>query len=132
MKLLLDSHTLIWAACEPGQLSGRVRAALLAADNTIYFSAVSLWEISLKFAIGKLALEGVTLEQLYHAGRQMGFEALPLSPETAAGCHALPRTAHKDPFDRMLAWQAICGPFTLVSRDTGLNAYAKQGLKVLW
>lgn len=132
MKLLLDSHALIWAACDPAQLSERVQKALRNQENRVSFSAVSMWEIALKYAIGKLVLEGMTPDQLHQAGLRMGFEALPLLPETAGGFHALPRHGHKDPFDRMLAWQAICEKHVLVTRDTGFKAYAKCGLRICW
>ena len=132
MRLLLDSHVLIWTACDTAKLSRRVHNALVNPRNEIYFSAVSLWEISLKYALGKLELEGLTPEDLSSAAVKMGFEVLPLMPEVAATFHTLSRTTHKDPFDRMLAWQAICGNLHLVSCDSGMQVYGKQGLKLFW
>jgi PIN domain nuclease of toxin-antitoxin system len=132
LKLLLDSHALIWCVCDPSRLSDHAQQCLRNPGNLVYFSAVSLWEIALKFAIGKLILEGVTPEQLRQTGLDMGFMELPLATETAAGFYQLSRESHKDPFDRMLVWQAVSGGYWLVSKDEGLDAYVKQGLKVLW
>ena len=132
MKLLLDSHALIWCVCDPPSLSRRAQESLRDPENSVYFSAVSIWEIALKFAIGKLILEGVTPEQLRLAGLDMGFTELPLVAETAAGFHQLPRESHKDPFDRMLVWQAITGGYWLVSKDEALKVYEPQGIELLW
>lgn len=132
MKLLLDSHALIWSVCDPSSISSRAQECLQDPENNVYFSAVSLWEIALKFAMGKLILKGITPEDLRQAGIEMGFSELSLAPQIAAGFHQLSRESHKDPFDRMLVWQAISGGYWLVSKDEGLAAYVKQGLNVLW
>ena len=132
MKLLVDSHCLIWSVCDVGKIPLPVQAALKEPSNRVLVSAVSLWEIALKHALGKLALAGITPDQLREAALHMGFELLPLAPEDAASSSSLPRVGHKDPFDRMLAWQAIRGDYQLVSCDSDLAAYSAHGLRLFW
>ena len=91
----------------------------------------SLWEISLKFGIGKLEIGDVRPEDLPGAARETGFKVIDLSPDDAASFHRLPRLAHKDPFDRMLVRQAIRGKLTLISRDRQMEAYRQWGLEIL-
>lgn len=93
---------------------------------------MSWWEISLKFGIGKLDLEGVAPEQLPEAILQMQVELVELTADEAASFHTLPRDLHKDPFDRMLAWQAICRGMSLVSRDSALDVFRPHGLELVW
>lgn len=131
MKLLLDSHTLIWALIEPGKLPRKVSAILSDPENTVSVSAVSFWEIAIKTGLGKLSLEKTSPEDLRMKCLETGFHLLPLDPSDAASFNALPRMAHKDPFDRMLVWVAIRGGYTLVSHDEALSAYEKHGLKMM-
>jgi PIN domain nuclease of toxin-antitoxin system len=132
MKFLLDTHTLLWALFEPTRL-GRKGAEILGnADETIFVSVVSFWELSLKYAIGKLELGNVTPDDFPSLVRQAGFEVLPLAEADAATFHHLPRLEHKDPFDRLLILQAISRKLTFISQDKACAAYKKQGLKVIW
>ena len=132
MKYLLDTHTLLWALFDKTKLSDKASMFILDGENEIFVSAVSFWEISLKYGLGKLTLENVLPDELPRFAMKSGFELLPLSEEEAASFHRLPREANCDPFDRMLAWQAICGGMTLITRDGKLNAYGKTGLKRVW
>ncbi len=133
MKLLLDTHALLWSIIEPERLSLAARTAITDPTSQVAVSAVSLWEIAIKSALGKLALSGVTPEALVDAAQQQGFDLLPLDPRLAAGYARLPvDPQHRDPFDRMLAWQAISLGYTLVSRDRKLSAASVQGLRTLW
>src|SRR5918996_194517 len=84
MNCLLDTHTLLWAAMSPEKLSRHARAAIRNATNDIHVSAGTFWEVSLKFALGKIELEGTTPEELPDAARQMGFTLLALAPQDAA------------------------------------------------
>ena len=132
MKLLLDTHALLWSIIEPDMLSAAAHTAIADPSSQVLISAVSFWEISLKYGLGKLTLENVLPDELPRVAMKSGFELLPLSEEEAASFHRLPREANCDPFDRMLAWQAICGGMTLITRDGKLNAYGKTGLKRVW
>jgi PIN domain nuclease of toxin-antitoxin system len=95
-------------------------------------SVVTFWEISLKFALGKIVLHGTTPQELPDAAIHMGFTLLALAPQDAATFHHLPRLQHKDPFDRLLVWQSIRQHLTLLSKDTDLRQYQPHGLQVLW
>jgi len=133
MKLLLDTHAFIWALLEPTRLSNRVRDALQDRDNQVFVSSVTFWEIALKASLGKLALEGCTPESLLDAAKIQGFDVLELDAATAASSSAMPRTAeHRDPFDRMLMWQATRGDMALVSRDRAILARESADLRVFW
>ena len=132
MNCLLDTHTFLWAAMDPEKLSHCVRAIILDAANDIQVSVVTFWEVSLKFALGKIALQGTTPQALPDVAIQMGFTLLALAPQDAATFHQLPRFQHKDPFDRLLVWQSICQHLTLLSKDPDLRQYQPHGLHVLW
>jgi len=129
---LLDTHSLLWAVADPTKLSQRASGILRDWSNQVCVSPVSLWEISIKYALGKLELEGKKPEDIPLAVATLGFEWLPLEPEVAASFHLLPQEKHRDPFDRMLVWQAIQGGLTLISLDAELQNYARRGLKLLW
>ena len=132
MNCLLYTHTFLWAAMRPEQLSRQARVAILDAANDIHVSVVTFWEVSLKFALGKIALQGITPEELPDAARQMGFTLLALAPQDAATFYQLPRFQHKDPSDRLLVWQSIRQNLTLLSKDSDLRQYQPHGLHVLW
>lgn len=132
MSLLLDTHTLLWALCTPDQLSAHARKALENPENEVFISSISLWEISLKFSLGKLTLQAISPTELPDVIEQTGFKLIAPSVEEYAGFHQLPRTSHKDPFDRMLIWQSIQNDFTLVTKDGQLEQYIAIGLKTLW
>jgi PIN domain nuclease of toxin-antitoxin system len=114
------------------RLSAKVRSILEDTDNRIRVSAVSFWEISLKYALGKLNLQGVVPGQLPELTRKTGFELIELLPEEAATYHELEATWHRDPFDRMLIWQAIQNKLTIISKDSHVASYQSVGLKVIW
>lgn len=133
MSFLLDTHAFIWSVVDPGRLGERSRAILADSSNEVLVSAVTFWEIALKTGIGKLKLEGCTPETLLRAAKNQDFHLLPLSPEDACAFHRLPKAAHKDPFDRMLVWQAIRGRHTLITRDAGIHrSYRAHRLRTLW
>jgi PIN domain nuclease of toxin-antitoxin system len=132
MSYLLDTHTFLWVALAPSELSRRARAVIEDSNNRIEISAVTLWEISLKHALGKLELTGVVPEDLPAVAAQMRMPIQPLVGEDAATYHRLPRTAHKDPFDRMIVWQCLRRRWTLISADGELGQYRNFGLELLW
>lgn len=133
MKLLLDTHALLWSIIEPDKLSMEARVAIADPSSQVIVSAVSFWEISIKTALGKLSLDGVTPEQLVEVAQQQGFELLALDPRLAASFSRLPiDPQHRDPFDRMLVLQAISLGYTLVSRDRKISTSPHIGLRTLW
>lgn len=132
MNYLLDTHSFLWSAFSSGKLSRKARAAIVDPENDVFVSAVSFWEISLKYALGKIELKGVTPAELPEVADRMGYGMLPMYSNEAASFHRLPLAGHKDPFDRMLVWQAINQHKTLISKDMGISEYMQCGLNVLW
>lgn len=132
MRLLLDSHAFLWVVMAPEKLGKRARNALSSPGNEAFVSAVTFWELSLKYSLGKLSLEGITPKDLPQIAISAGFSLLPMESENAASFHLLPRIAHKDPFDRMLVWQAIHGEMHLLSKDQAFKEYEEYGLNLIW
>jgi PIN domain nuclease of toxin-antitoxin system len=137
MKLLLDTHTLLWAIGKSNELRKKVVSALEDPQNDILVSAVSLWEIALKHSIGKLSIESCDgkdiIKDIPLYCKRMGFSLLPLEPIDAFESFHLPQKEdHKDPFDRMLIYQCIRNDYTFVSKDGNCKKYLEDGLKYLW
>ena len=119
MRLLLDTHVLIWAIKDDKKLSRKAKSIILNSDET-YISSASIWEIGIKINIGKLTLD---LSQLLDAINKSGFIELPISIEHTIQASQLP-SIHNDPFDRMLVGQAITEPLTLLTADKKLLEYS--------
>lgn len=117
MRLLLDTHALLWWLADEG-LSAQARDAIADPANLVMVSAVSAWEISIKKALGKLTAPD-DLEQQVQAG---GFTALPISIAHGIAAGQLARH-HEDPFDRMLIAQAIAEGLAIVTRDKRFEDY---------
>jgi PIN domain nuclease of toxin-antitoxin system len=132
MKYLLDTHTLLWTIGKSKNLSSNANKAIKNHENEIFVSAVSLWEISIKCRIGKLSIDGLELEELLDLIEKMEFELISLTPEESISYGKLDEPNHKDPFDRMLIWQAIQRKMVLISKDTKFSQFEKYGLKLLW
>lgn len=131
MRYLIDSHILLWALFRPSKLSQRIQVILSDSANTIYVSSVSYFELSLKYSLGKLELKNYRPEDLLLEAAKMGFLNLNLNAEDAAGLHLLEFSDHKDPFDKMLFWQAIKNKLKFITRDSRASAYAQQGLDII-
>jgi PIN domain nuclease of toxin-antitoxin system len=129
---LLDTHTFLWILFETKALSQNVRNIVESEENQIFVSSVTFWEIAIKVSLGKLSLFGCQPHDLPELSTKMGFSNLSLSPLEAANSFRLPRLAHKDPFDRMLIWQAISNQYCLISYDTAFSAYEMHGLIRIW
>jgi PIN domain nuclease of toxin-antitoxin system len=132
MNYLIDTHCFLWSLFSPEKCSTTVADVLRDGDNTIHVSAVSFWEISIKHALGKLILEGISPAELPEAARAANYKLIPMHADQAATFHRLPVNGHRDPFGRMLVWQAIQLAMTLISRDAMLSQYAAQGLNIVW
>ena len=133
MAWMLDTHALLWALFEPGKLGRKTRAILTDPANQVHVSPVSYWEISLKFGLGKLELPATDPSEIPAAASQIGLSEAPLDPATLATFHRLPYApAHRDPFDRLLIWQAIQRKYTLLSKDHALPFFKTHGLKFDW
>jgi len=132
MNLLLDTHGFLWSLFTPDKLSKEADREIKSPNNDVAVSVVTFWEISLKYALGKLELTGVKPEELPDFAAQMNLEILPITAAEASSFHKLPRLSHKDPFDRIIIWQAIQRKMTLVSKDRDFKAYHKLGLRTFW
>ena len=132
MRYLLDTHSLLWTVLNPEKLSKKARSAILDSENTVVVSVVTFWEISLKFALGKFELTGLLPEDLPAVAQETGLDIIPLDVSEAASFHRLPKLTHKDPFDRLIVWQAIQRKLMLISADREFQNYQEQGLRVLW
>lgn len=122
MRLLADSHVLLWALLRPGELDRRAARALAAPANDVLASAASLWEIAVKAGMGKLRLPGPPAEWLPEALERTGIETLAVEGAHALAAGALP-PHHRDPFDRMIAAQALVEGLTVVKRDPRFAPY---------
>jgi PIN domain nuclease of toxin-antitoxin system len=118
MNLLLDTHTLIWALADDPELSIAAREAIVDGANFVFVSAVSVWEISIKKALGKLDAPDTLLEEI----ERHRFTPLDIALEHADGAGKLP-PIHMDPFDRMLIAQAQSEQLMLVTRDADIQKY---------
>ena len=126
---LLDTHTLMWAINEPSRLGERASEVLRDRRNLVVVSAACAWELYTKHRIGKLPGAGPWLEVLEGHVRRLGAEFLPIEWAHARLSGQL-EWAHRDPFDRMLAAQAIAESLVLVTRDPAFDEL--PGLKNLW
>jgi PIN domain nuclease of toxin-antitoxin system len=130
-RYLIDTHTLLWSIFEPEKLGEQATSILENPTQQIFVSCLSLWEVSLKYSLGKLIL-GCQPENLLQIVDEMGFEKLSLTVEESALFYQLPRMPHKDPFDRMLIWQAISNDLIFISKDGKFSEYKQYGLNVVW
>lgn len=122
MRLLLDTHVLLWTLAEPGRLTKATVAAIVDPANDVFVSAASAWEISIKQALGKLELPGPALEWLPGQLSDAGLDMLDVTARHGLLAGALP-PHHRDPFDRLFIAQAMSEGLTLVTRDGRLAAY---------
>lgn len=127
MKLLLDSHAFIWWNNEPDKLSSRVLEICEDSENALFVSVASVWEIQIKFQLGKLRLHK-PLAEIIRQEQENGIEILPIEPAHIFALDSLPNH-HKDPFDRLLIAQSIVEGAVLVSADPLIKQYP---VKVEW
>jgi len=121
MKLLLDTHLLLWAAGHPGRMSPTATALITAPENELFFSAASLWEIAIKRGLGRSDFK-VDARVLRRGLLDNGYSELPIGSEHAVAIDSLP-AIHKDPFDRILVAQATVEGITLLTVDSLVAQY---------
>ena len=133
MRYLLDTHPLLWIAYDQHKLSKEVVAILQNTNNEFLISAVSVWEINIKFSIGKLTLKEQTPKDLFD-GFTTFFRCsyLDLNLNDTLNFYKLKTFHHRDPFDRMMVWQAIQNNLTFITDDEQIHKYTDCGLKVVW
>ena len=128
MKVLLDTHALLWLITEDDRLSKTARQTFLDSENRLFFSAASFWEICIKMSIGKLSLESEWHQTIK---REMAVNAIQWLSIEMPHCVEVTKLPfhHRDPFDRLLVAQALVEDMQLLSRDNRLSAYA---IKRIW
>lgn len=121
MRVLLDTHVLLWLLMEPRRLPKRLRDAVEDPGHDVMFSAVNIWEVAIKKALGKPSFD-FTADQVLHAARATQLKELPVTAEHAARVGTL-EPLHRDPFDRLLLAQALCEPARLLTSDRMIARY---------
>lgn len=121
MKILLDTHLLLWAAGQPGRLSTRARKLISDPHNQPVFSSASLWEIAIKSGLGRADFQ-VNARMLRRELLDNGYTELPITGEHVVAAAELP-AIHRDPFDRLLVAQAMVEGITLLSADPVVAEY---------
>jgi PIN domain nuclease of toxin-antitoxin system len=128
VKLLLDTHAFIWWDKEPDRLSGRALRAINRSSNEVFLSVVSLWELSIKAAAGKLELRSTVREIFQDQQERNALRLVPVEAAHVWALDELPGT-RGDPFDRMLAAQAAHEGMVLVTRDARMR---ELRVRTLW
>ena len=133
MKYLLDTHTFIWTALKTKNLGTNCVKILYSKNYDVYLSTVSFWELSIKISLNKFLFQNYKVNDFPQIARNMGFSIIDLQEHESITFHELPpKDNHKDPFDRMIIWQAITKNMTLISKDDKFEQYKKDGLKLIW
>ncbi|MGH7844755.1 MAG: type II toxin-antitoxin system VapC family toxin [Candidatus Binatia bacterium] len=128
MRLLLDTHLLLWAAASSERLPAEAHELLEDQRNELYYSAASIWEIAIKSSLRRKDFR-IDLPQLLATLPEMGLIELQVTAVHAAGVARLP-PIHRDPFDRLLIAQSIAEPLTLLTNDALLDRY-RVGARVV-
>jgi PIN domain nuclease of toxin-antitoxin system len=128
VRLLLDTHLLLWAAASSERLPREAREFLEDDNNEVYYSAASIWEIAIKSSLRRKDFR-VDITQLLGVLPEMGLVELPVTAAHAAGVTRLP-PIHRDPFDRLLIAQSMVEPLTLLTNDALLDRY-RVGARVV-
>jgi PIN domain nuclease of toxin-antitoxin system len=130
VKLLLDTHTLLWYVLDDPQLSAAAQAAIMEPANEVYASPASYWELAIKISIGKLTVQQPFEDFLDACESRYRFQLLPITARHTVQVSTLPFPQnHRDPFDRLIVAQALVEQMTVVSGDVQLDAY---GVSRLW
>jgi len=122
LRVLLDTHTLIWWVLDSNKLSKAARQTITDFENEVFVSAASAWEISTKFRLGKLPEAEPLVVSFKDSVRKLNFSELPVSIEHGARAGLLIGD-HKDPFDRLLMAQSLSEGFPLVSNEEIFDSY---------
>jgi PIN domain nuclease of toxin-antitoxin system len=122
VNVLLDTHVALWAIQDNAALPSSAREIILSPTNTIYVSTATLWEISIKFSLGRGDMPIDAREALTYF-REAGYRILPIEPEHVVEVQSLP-AHHKDPFDRLLVAQALTEPMRLLTHDSLVARYS--------
>jgi len=122
MKVLVDTHAILWWLAGDARLSRRARRILENSENRRLVSIASLWEISIKMSLGRLPTEDLTLRMMADQISEEEFAILPISLEALFRLEKL-TTLHRDPFDRLLVSQALAEDIPLLTTDAAIEQY---------
>jgi PIN domain nuclease of toxin-antitoxin system len=128
MKVLVDTHTFIWALLHDHRLTPKAKQILTSNEHELVFSLVSLWEIAIKIKTGKLNTIGSSVAYIRDEMDTYGMRLLPIRYEHILQLESLPHH-HSDPFDRLLIAQALTESLPILSAD---RAFANYGIKLVW
>lgn len=128
MKLLLDTHTLLWWWTNDPQLTAKAKRLIASEGNTVLVSAASAWEIATKTRLGKLEIGPMALQRFHDLVQSDGFAHLPMTWQHAVHAGGL-ALDHRDPFDRMLAAQSLLEDAVLVTKDAAFGVFSTR---VVW
>ena len=128
MRVLLDTHALLWLITGDKRLSKTSIKIFLNTDNRLYFSIISLWEICIKKSLDKISLKNNWLDIIQEEMKTNSIQWLPVEVHHCAKVIELP-FYHRDPFDRMLIAQAMTEDLSILSRDNRFSAY---DIKCIW
>ncbi len=133
MKYLLDTHAFIWSFRNAEKLSKKVYEVISDAENEIFLSSISLWEIAIKYQLKKLDLGNLEIYHLPNIADEYNFSILVPEPYDFITYSELPlKKEHRDPFDRLLIHTAIRNNLVLISKDKKFEQYKKDGLQMMW
>lgn len=121
MNLLLDTHIALWAITDNPRLSESARQLILNPRARVWVSVASLWEIAIKFSLGRAHMP-ISSQQALAYFQQSGYRVLPVEAEHTSALEHLP-PLHQDPFDRLLVAQAMTEPMQLLTHDAQLSGY---------
>lgn len=127
MKVLLDTHALLWAITGNRRLSRKARELIASFSTAVYISAATAWEISIKVHAGKLPGAEGLVSSFEKRMKELGFLSLPITTDHALKAGAL-IGAHRDPFDRMLIAQSVAENLSLVSNEKIFDGFGVQRL----
>jgi PIN domain nuclease of toxin-antitoxin system len=130
MNILLDTHYLLWSFIDTSKINKNIYEALLSDENEVFYSQASLWEISIKYNLGKLVLKGLSPEELYTEIENSYMKCRTFENNELVSFYKLP-IEHKDPFDRMLIWQSINSNYHFLTVDNQMGKYMRYGLNIL-
>jgi PIN domain nuclease of toxin-antitoxin system len=128
MKVLLDTHAFLWLITDDDRLSENARQTFLNTENGLFFSAASLWEITIKKSLGKISMKDRWFQTIQEEMGLNTIQWLPIEMTHCAEVTELP-FHHRDPFDRMLIAQAIVEEMKLLSQNSRLSDYA---IELIW
>ena len=132
MKYLIDTHILIWLAVSPEKIPPNILAIIENIDNQIYISTINLWEIAVKISIGKLSLDGLTIDDLINLCLSQDIEIIELPIHSIKIYSHLPiKENHRDPFDRALISICLANNYVFLSVDEKMEQYKNDGLNLI-